>query len=390
MVNVYNTLKYSDEITIDNWNEVIKEIFFHFFDSEEVFLKNKELLRTELLNYIKYIANKDDKELLFKNIHEEFKKAILINEVNSIKELATSLIKVSETDNLYMNYYISQPKDISNFTPRDLAFYYFDVIYNILEGCFKPRIELFYRFYHFNLKGEFPNIENKTFGDIVNLITGNDEILKDPYLDISISQWRNISTHKDYKITKNEIIVEYGKKNKKNLTLSHQQLRNIAFWVNTVYGVLRLAEVLIYLNYVDKIMATEEAKNMKFGIRSESMLLSIIHNLQTVGFQFESFNEIENIFELNLYIKQNNDIRESVIHASQIFTQIAIALDEDDFQKERFEFIKINILDKNKVILAYAVVDIQICLDFSFGKITMTSLIEKINFNIANNERICY
>ena len=109
--------------------------------------------------------------------------------------------------------------------------------------------------------------------------------------------------------------------------------------------------------------------------------MHIIHNLQIVGFKFHSFNTIENIFELSLYIKQNKNIQESIIHASQVFVQIAIALDLDEFQKEKFEHLRINILNDYSIKVASASVDVKICLDYSYGKINMSSLISKIIFD---------
>lgn len=61
MHNVFETLKYDSNLTIDDYNQVTKEVFFKYFKDELTFIKNKELLRTELVNYIKYIA-KDGKD----------------------------------------------------------------------------------------------------------------------------------------------------------------------------------------------------------------------------------------------------------------------------------------------------------------------------------------
>lgn len=288
-----------------------------------------------------------------------------------------------------MAYYIRQPKDISIYSQRELAEYYFDVIGYILESCYKPRIELFYKMYKFNHNGIFENITSKTFGDILNSIDNFDQLTKDGIFNIVFSQWRNISDHKDFDIAKDNIQVRYGKgNNQKSEILSHTQLKEIAFYINQAYSVLRLVEVLIYLNYTDEIMASNETKNIKIDIRTEASLLHIVHNLQTVGFKFNSFNDKSKIFILNLYIKSNNDIQESIIHASQFFTQIAMAIDNDDFQKDRFNKIQINILDRNDFIVANAITDLQSCIDFSFKKIDMNQLIDNIKFKIDIKERL--
>lgn len=383
MVNIFETLKYDENLTIEDYNQITRDVFLKYFKDEQRFFNNKELLRTELINYIQHIAKKEKFEKLFEKILKVFNDAISKDKNEVFKKLAINLPKISKVENLYLGYYINQPKNTSSYTPRDFAIYYFDTINKILESCFKPRLELFFRIYKFNLENAFSNISNKTFGDIIDLISGFDELIKDPYFNISFSQWRNIATHNDFKITKENISIEYGPKNKrKTQILSHQQLKEITFYIHSTYNVLRLVEVITYLNFTEEIMATDEAKNINLDTRSEMCLLHITHNLQTVGFKFSSFNEIKDIFELNLYKKQNNDIQESIIHASQAFTKIAMALDEDEYQKEKFKFIKINILDNNDIIVASAKINIEACLDFSYGKIDMKQLIEKISFEI--------
>lgn len=389
MHNIFETLKYDSNLTIDDYNQVTKEVFLKYFKDELTFIKNKELLRTELVNYIKYIAKNENFEKLFENILKVFNDAILKDKNKVIQELASNLLTITKTDSLYLAYYIRQPKDISSYSQRELAEYYFDVIGYTLESCYKPRIELFYKIYKFNQNGIFENLISKTFGDILNSINNFEELTKDAIFNIVFSQWRNIADHKDFDITKDNIQVRYGKgNNRKSEILSHTQLKEIAFSINQVYSILRLVEVVIYLNYTDEIMASDKTKNIKFDIRTESSLLHIIHNLQTVGFKFHSFNDESNIFILNLYLKSNNDIQESIIHASQLFTQIAMSIDNDDFQKDRFNKLQINILDKNDFIVANAITDLQSCIDFYFSKIDIRQLIKNIKFQIDIKEQL--
>ena len=389
MHNIFETLKYDSNLTIDDYNQVTKEVFLKYFKDELTFIKNKELLRTELVNYIKYIAKNENFEKLFENILKVFNDAILKDKNKVIQELASNLLTITKTDSLYLAYYIRQPKDISSYSQRELAEYYFDVIGYTLESCYKPRIELFYKIYKFNQNEIFENLISKTFGDILNSINNFEELTKDAIFNIVFSQWRNIADHKDFDITKDNIQVRYGKgNNRKSEILSHTQLKEIAFSINQVYSILRLVEVVIYLNYTDEIIASDKTKNIKFDIRTESSLLHIIHNLQTVGFKFHSFNDESNIFILNLYLKSNNDIQESIIHASQLFTQIAMSIDNDDFQKDRFNKLQINILDKNDFIVANAITDLQSCIDFYFSKIDIRQLIKNIKFQIDIKEQL--
>lgn len=379
MKNIFNQLQYDNNFNIDDWNALTKDVFFKYFNNENIYLNNIELLRTELVNYLKLHSNENYISLLDK-IYQSFIDKINVQQ-KSFKVLFDNLKSISDTDDKYMSYFISQP-DVSNYTKKDFAIYYFRTMDEIIEGCYKPRFNLFYKFSTDRL------LDTKTFGDLVNdkELTNFELLVKDPIVGIYINQWRNISSHKDFEISKDTIKVTYGTKRDKFKNISHDELKQITFWVRDIYGVLRLAETLIYLNYMKKIMDSTGNKKIDINLRTESSLVHIIHNLQLVGFQFESYVEDGKIFELNLYVKNNNDIQESIIHASQIFSRIACALNNDEFQKDKFSDIKINILNRKKEILACASIDINSCLDFSNHKLNMEKLISRINFDLKTVE----
>lgn len=378
MIDIFNQLDYNNDCSVDDWNSLTREIFFKYFSSENNYLRNKELLRTELMNYVMLYPNEDYIKML-NAIHEVFESVIFLEKEKSLKVLFDNFKNISNTDDRYMSYYISQP-DVNNFTKKDFAVYYFRTINDIIEGCFEPRFKLLYRFHRNKL---FENLDNKNLGDLVNdeKFTNFDLLIKDPIFGIHINQWRNISAHKDFRISKDSIEVKYGNKRDKSQTLFHEQLKQITFWIRDVYGALRLAEVLIHLNYMEEIRNLTEDKNI--DLRSEASLLHIIHNLQIVGFKYESFVENNTTFELNLFIKNNNDVEESIIHATQVFGRIACALDDDEFQKDKFTDIQINILNKLKEVVASAIIDIKSCLDFSNYKLNQEQLINQIHFNIS-------
>lgn len=380
MIDIFNQLDYNNDCSVDDWNSLTREIFFKYFSSENNYLRNKELLRTELMNYVMLYPNEDYIKML-NAIHEVFESIIFLEKEKSLKVLFDNLKKISDTNDRYISYCISQP-DINNYTKKDLAIYYFRAIDEIVEGCFKPRFKLFYQFYK---NKSFENLDIKSLGDLVTdkEFINFDLLIKDPIFGIHIHQWRNISAHKDFRISKDSIEVKYGYKRDKSQILSHEQLKQITFWTRDVYGALRLAEVLIYLNNMKEIKSFAEDKNTDFNLRSETYLLHLIHNLRIVGFKYESFIENDTTFELNLFIKNNNDVKESIIHATQVFSRIACALDDDEFQKDKFTDIQINILNEEKEIVASAIIDIKSCLDFSSHKLNQEQLINQIHFNIS-------
>lgn len=96
MHNIFETLKYDSNFTINEYNQVTKQVFFKYFKDETSFLKNKELLRTELVNYIRYITKEEHFEQLFENIFTVFNDAILKDKNKVIKELASNLLTIQK------------------------------------------------------------------------------------------------------------------------------------------------------------------------------------------------------------------------------------------------------------------------------------------------------
>lgn len=89
---------------------------------------------------------------------------------------------------------------------------------DILEGVFKPRFRLLDKFVHYRQYKVFSDNSKTNFGllitNFLNSETTNASLyLNDPIFSISTNQWRNIASHKSYKIEKDLITIEYGRKN---------------------------------------------------------------------------------------------------------------------------------------------------------------------------------
>ena len=380
MKNIFNLLNYSEDYDVDDWNELSREVFFKYFSNKEIYELNKELLRTELINYTSFCSNSSYIDM-FNDIHQVFLKVISDNKTESLKVLSSNFNNTSNTDDKYLTYFMSIHTD--DFTKKDFATYYFRSIDEIIENCFKPRFKLFYMFYKYQENKVFENIDEKSLGTLVNdnKLVNCDLLIKDPIFGIYINQWRNIASHKDFIISNDIIEVKYGTKRDKVQTLTHDELKEITIWMKNTYGSLRLAEVLIHLNYMKDILDVKNDIPSDVKQRSEASLLNLVHNLQIVGFKFESFIEDNMTFELNLFMKNSNDVKESIVHASQAFVNIALALEFDECRKDEFNNIRINILNKENKIVASAMIDIKSCLDFSVKKLSLEELINQINFD---------
>ena len=381
---LYNHLKFTDDFSVDDWNDLIRIKFRPYFRSDNIFDSNKEVLRTELINYIKF-SEKPDLLNLFDWTFFIFKECFERDKKLAIKQLSDSFFEISDTDLKWMTNAIIQPNP-TDFSERDKISYYFKVIDEILEGVFKPRFRMFDNFISYYTNGAYYENSKIDFGQIVQNFPSSESIpatlyLKDPYFSISTNQWRNISAHKTFTITKDSIKIEYGKKNIKTLNISFEQLKLILDWTQDIYRVIRLAEVFINLNFtkevVDNLGGTDKIK-----LRFESVLMHLIHNIQIVGFQFLSTLEQDKTFILRLKKKNNFDLKDSVIHASQFLEHLAIAIHGDEFTKDKFTDVEVQIIDDNNEKFASTTVKINLAMSKLEKEINLDEYFQCIDFKI--------
>ena len=383
---LYNHLKFTDDFSVDDWNDLIRIKFRPYFRSDNIFDSNKEVLRTELINYIKF-SEKPDLLNLFDWTFFIFKECFERDKKLAIKQLSDSFFEISDTDLKWMTNAIIQPNP-TDFSERDKISYYFKVIDEILEGVFKPRFRMFDNFISYYTNGAYYENSKIDFGQIIQNFPNSESVpatlyLKDPYFSISTNQWRNISAHKTFTINKDSIKIEYGKKNIKTLNISFEQLKLILDWTQEIYRVIRLAEVFINLNFtkevIDNLGGTDKIK-----LRFESVLMHLIHNIQIVGFQFLSTLEQDKTFILRLKKKNNSDLKDSVIHASQFLEHLAYAIHDDEFIKDKFTDVEVQVTDENNEKFASTTVKINSAMSKLEKEINLNEYLQCIEFKLNN------
>jgi len=383
---IYENLHFSSDFSVEDWNVLLKQKLGKYFSDESILEKNKEILRTEIVNYIP-LCTKPEYFKLFEWTFDLYKNCIGSDKQRIIKVLADSFDDISNTDMKWMTNVLTQP-DENEFSERDKISYYFKVIDETLEGAFKPRFKLLDRLVNYKLHGEIPDNSGADFGKVIRDFPNqvkSDTILflEDPIFSISTNQWRNIAAHKSFTINKNDILVEYGRNSIQALTLSYDDFYKIVHWTQDIYRVIRFGQVLTDLNYIEEIVA-ELGGTENMNIRFESSLLHIIHNMQIVGFEFVSNEEQGEIFCLNVKGKIDHDVKSSLIHASQCLDQLSCAIYDDKFVKENFKKTKISIVDDNRNTLASATISIKVAVNKAKGKLTLDEYLSKMEFNLKN------
>ncbi|MNW32565.1 hypothetical protein D3C74_95100 [compost metagenome] len=382
---LYKDLHFSSEFSVEDWNNLLKIEFGKYF-SEEAFKKNKEILRTEIINYIRF-CTKPEYLKLFEWTSDLYKDCLNTNNQRIIKVLADSFDDISNTDMKWMTNVLTQP-DHNEFSERDKISFYFKVIDETLESVFKPRFKLLCKFVDFKLHHSVPDNSSSDFGQLIRdfpiqVRRDADLFLKDPILLISTNQWRNIAAHKSFIINENDIVVKYGRNNIQMLAISYDNFYKILEWTQDIYRVIRLGQVFTYLNYMEEIVS-ELGGTENIHIRYESSLLHIIHNMQTVGFEYVSNEEQGDTFILNVKGKMNHDVKSSLIHASQCLDQLSCAIYDDKFVRDNFKKTKIRIVDDDLNTLASATISIEIALKKAMGELTLDEYLNRMEFNIKN------
>ncbi len=384
--DLYRHLKFSSDFSVDDWNALLTIKFRPYFRNENIFDLNKEVLRTEFVNYIRF-SEKPEYLNLFNWTFLIFKECFEKDESLSIKQLTDSFEEITETDSKWMTNAIIQPNP-SNFSERDKACYYFKALDDILEGAFLPRFKLFDNFINYYIGGKYYDNSKIDFGQIVqnfpNSVSNYAGLyLQDPIFSISTNQWRNISAHKTFEIKKDSIRVEYGKKNVKSLTINYSQLKQILDWAIDIYRVLRLAEVFINLNFTEEVVkALGGTKNMK--LRFESVLLHLIHNIQIVGFEFIETKYSENKLILCLKKKIDSDLKVSIVHASQFLEHLSSAVYFDEFTRDKYSDVKVEVIDETNKQMASVSVKIDKALSKLENRIGLKEYLQSIEFEIQN------
>lgn len=253
---------------------------------------------------------------------------------------------------------------------------------------FKPRFRLFDKFINYYTKGTYYDNSKVDFGQIIQNFPDSERVpatlyLKDPFFSIATNQWRNISSHKTFAINKDSISIEYGKKDIKTLSVSFEQLKLILDWTQDLYRVIRLAEVFINLNFtkevVDALGGTDKIK-----LRFESVLMHLINNIQIVGFQFVSTIEMDATFILRLKKKINSDLKDSVIHASQFLEHLASAVHDDEFTRDKFTDVQVQVMNENNENFASSTVKISSAMSKLEKEMNLDEYIQCIDFKINN------
>jgi len=242
-----------------------------------------------------------------------------------------------------------------------------------------------YRFAVGAKDGDFKPLGKLTLGNLVdrfpkNIVSTFPDMLSDPKFKIKISQWRNIGAHKSFTVNRSSVLVKYGTDNKYSVEMSHDDVEVVLQWVVDTYAAIRLAQVLMYFEAIPE-MSVRHQLLISNEMRFDSQIFGIIHNMSLVGFQYSGVVDDDMRYTLCFFQNINEDMKTSLIHASQALDQIASATDLDPMTQEKYSSVAVRIDSReNKKPFGLATVPVEVALRKVTNEINLETYIKSIDF----------
>ena len=284
------------------------------YSTFEKYVQNKELLRMcvnygELhFDYVKYQTI--FKDTLFEiGIGEVLKltqQAYSISPQETSKILSQGYKRISLGLAQYTQRMWSQSPKIEDVRPDVYVKTLFTHIGDMIENSLKPYLLMINE-----LRGVVVGkpATQKKLGSIVDVLMQYNPIFKGLYsellLGITVSQWRNISDHGDYKYTMSGVEIEYGPENqKKKKILAKDDLGCIFIAIDSLLYMHKTARTLLSIEY-HGCYSTEEGINEKsLYTKQDDNMMQMVETAYAYGLTVQkvALNKTPIQIEVNQYL----------------------------------------------------------------------------------------
>ena len=296
-----------------------KEIEKFIVDKFKPYLKSTSILRIYVLTYMSqyidsllYILSDNENKLLFEKSLEVFWKAKIKDSVKCYKSYQYWREDVLAATSKIVSL-IALDHDRSRLNLHEFAEDVFTKIGKIIEACIQPYLRiLLYLEDIINKRSPLKiDINKLDLGVVVKKLYDYriiNNLLVPPPWNLRLNDWRNIPKHDKYSIKDNKIVCRYKKPPKeKEITLLQPELWNLFLTINDIFGILRLAHCVFFLDNLNDIEKHWENKQL----RKESALLDQISIYGMFGFSVKNYSIKENTvkFELKDKTSSNPDSR---------------------------------------------------------------------------------
>lgn len=180
----------------------------------------------------------------------------------------------------------------------------FIVIGDLIENAFKPFAFLLNELMNI---GEGKDSKQTSLGGIVESLCEKNEILKalckDLLMDISISQWRNISDHGSYECKGEDICVSYGNKNQYKKVISKKEIEYLLVMIDTILYMNKTAFALASLDYEDIFSSKNNKLENKPDLLKDNFLMQVAETSFAFGFKLINMCEADGVW--NVFVESD-------------------------------------------------------------------------------------
>ena len=200
----------------------------------------------------------------------------------------------------------------------------FQLIGDGIENSLKPFLGFLEAVY---CVSQNKSLNKKKLGVIVDVLISNNELFKSLYknlfLDITISQWRNIADHGSYSCTSDgKIEIHYGEKNKVTKYIERQDLEMVLVTLDTLLYMHKTAYTLIHIDHIDNLPTTEKYHETT----NDDLVMQIVETSYAYG--FEAFSIEKENWDIAVLLRKYDLTRQDI---EQYCAVIAAILTEKKF-----------------------------------------------------------
>ena len=372
---------------VADWNAAVRREFGPFVRRKSILFKHREILRTELINLRKLVLVPQSKSLLLQLVRL-YRRELTNDPASALQQLKALFPGTGTADENWMSLFMRTER-LSAASLQDQVQAQFDWLDVVLEGCHKYHLRLLYAFALHQHSGNFPaNVVTMDYGALVSGLPqlARSKFLylcEDPEHGISVNQWRNIAAHKSFVIRSSRTLdVTYGRgADQVTKRLTKASLLRAFDWSINALNVLRLATVIVYLEYIEDL----HGAGLKAPtLRLDSWLTHLFHNLRLVGFQGVSHSLTARFVTIDLFDAQSRPVRDAIIHASQVLDQLSMAVNSDPAIRPRPDRACVRLIHGDGSVAAGASVRTIDAITHSEGKSTLEQYIRSIDFMIKD------
>lgn len=228
---------------------------------------------------------------------------------------------------------------------------------DMIENSLKPYLFMINEF-RCIAAGNVPN--QKKLGAVVDVVINMNPVFKSLYSDlllgITVSQWRNISDHGDYKYTSAGVEVEYGpENNRKKKMVAQDELRCLLVTIDNLLYMNKMARTLLSIEYYGHYSAEAGIKEKTSFTQKDDQMMQIVETSYAYGFIITKLSRKTRPYKIELDQKFGSVSRKELEEYLRVMSSIV----DGDFsyliyRKGKVEYTA-NLIDRKLIIMKYIV-----------------------------------